>query len=63
MISYSIELKNDISIYQSIKIPLKQDWELKSNSIIDDGGKNISVIKLDDLHYKESEGSRIFVIK
>lgn len=62
-IDYSMEeLKNDTAIYRNLDIPMKQNWEIKANSILSSDKTKINLIKLNEFYYKEANGRRIFVI-
>lgn len=61
-IEYSLdELKNDPPIYKSIQIPFKQKWKIDKQTLFTNDRKQIKLIKLDDQHYKEEKGNRIFI--
>jgi hypothetical protein len=64
-IDYTIEdLKADTAIYTNINVPLKHNWYINNNTLYD-STKNLSVrlIRLDETHFKEQNGRRMFVIK
>ena len=64
-INYTIEeLKSDTAIYKSLNIPLMQNWIINEESLtLIEEGKYIKITKLDDFHFKENKGYRIFVTK
>ncbi|MBK8634143.1 MAG: hypothetical protein IPN72_11540 [Saprospiraceae bacterium] len=64
-IEYTLqELKNDPQIYKSLEIPLSHSWIIDERKMIMyQSGKIINIIKLDDHHYKESGGDKIFVVE
>jgi hypothetical protein len=63
-IEYTIEeLKNDTALTAHIEIPLIQNWKLSPNLTLITESKEIRLAKLDNFHYKELDGNRIFVIK
>ncbi|MBK8724111.1 MAG: hypothetical protein IPL95_18245 [Saprospiraceae bacterium] len=64
-IEYSIvELKADTAIYKSLNVPLKHSWRIYNNELYDNNSKSeVEIVKLDEIHYKEYEGRRIFIVK
>lgn len=64
-IEYSIEeLKSDTAIYKSLKIPLRQNLQIYGDALYERSKKlDLELIKLDEKHFMEKNGKRVFVIK
>ncbi len=64
-IEYSIgELKADTAIYKSLNVPLKHSWRIYNNELYDNSDKSeIEIVKLDETHFIEPNGRRIFIVK
>lgn len=63
MIDYTLEeLKSDTAILSSIELPILQKWEISPNLNLKTESKTVKLIKLDDTHFKESDGRRIFIV-
>ena len=64
-VEYTLDdLKSDTAIYTNLGIPLKQNWKIIENSLVEsEGGKQIKILKLDAHHFKEVDGDRIFITK
>ena len=64
-IEYSIEeLKTDTAIYKSLNVPFKHNWRIYNNELYENNSKSeIEIAKLDEKHFKEQKGRRVFVIK
>ena len=64
-IEYSIEeLKTDTAICKSLNIPFKHNWYIYNNELYENTRKSdVEIVKLDETHFIEQNGRRIFVIK
>jgi hypothetical protein len=64
IIEYTLEeLKNDTAILTSIELPILQHWEICPDLNLKTETNSVKLTKLDDFHFKESNGRRIFIVK
>lgn len=64
-VDYTIEeLKADIAIYISLDIPIKQNWQIREDTLFDNTKDlKIPLSKLGDNHYLDESGKRIYRTK
>jgi hypothetical protein len=63
-IEYSLEeLKIDTAICKSLNVPFKHSWRIYNDELYENNSKSeIKIVKLDEKHFKEQKGRRVFVI-